>query len=73
MAIIVLELPDFIEEKAKARGLLSSELYEDFIQKAIRATDKAINPRDFPVFVKNVVSPDMFSKYVPFDKRTNSA
>jgi hypothetical protein len=62
MATIVLELPDFLADKAKEKGLLSSELYEDFIRRGLRATDATIYPPNFPAFLKGVVDPAMFRK-----------
>jgi hypothetical protein len=62
MATVVLEVPDFLADKAKERGLLSSELYEDFIRRGLRATDNTIYPPDFPAFLKGVVDPAMFRK-----------
>jgi hypothetical protein len=62
MASVVLELSDHLVEQAKVKGLLSSELYEDFIRRGLRATDDTIYPPDFPDFLKGVVDPAMFRK-----------
>ncbi|MDR3341959.1 MAG: hypothetical protein LBT14_04070 [Treponema sp.] len=60
MATVVLELPDFLVDKAKARGLLSSKLYERFIRKGLIETD--VYPPNFPPELRGVVLPELYGK-----------
>jgi hypothetical protein len=62
MATVVLELADHLVEKAKAKGILCSDEYENFIRHRLLELDDSEYPPDFPSFLKGVVDPKMYGK-----------
>jgi hypothetical protein len=62
MAKIVLELPDWLMEEAKEKGVLSSDEYETFIRRRLLELDDTVYPPDFPSFLKGGVDPEMYGK-----------
>ncbi|MDR3341963.1 MAG: hypothetical protein LBT14_04090 [Treponema sp.] len=62
MATVVLELPDFLMEEAKQKGVLSSDEYETFIRRRLLELDDTEYPPDFPSFLKGAVHPDLYGK-----------
>jgi hypothetical protein len=62
MATVVLELPDWLLEKAKKKGVLSSDEYETFVRRRLLELDDTVYPPDFPSFLKGAVHPDLYGK-----------
>jgi hypothetical protein len=60
MVSIVLELPKWLMEEAKEKGVLTSAEYETFVRRRLLELDDTVYPPDFPSFLKGSVSPDMY-------------
>jgi hypothetical protein len=62
MATVVLEVPDWLMEEAKKKGILSSDEYETFLRRRLLELDDTEYPSDFPSFLKGGVKPEMYNK-----------
>jgi hypothetical protein len=64
MASIVLEVPDWLLEEAKQKGILNSDEYESFLRDRLLELkdDDTEYPSGFPPELKGAVHPDLYGK-----------